>query len=229
MKLKHLLDGQLPSHVLFDLDGTLVDSAPDLSLAVDRMLEQLGREPAGEQKVRAWVGNGTEMLIRRALAGSLDDSAADRLPEHVRRDALDRFMALYSECNGETSQVFAGVVPFIEALAEAGVRMAVVTNKLSTFTDQLLRRSNLAHRFEVRVCGDTLTVMKPDPAPLQHALAQLGGTVVQALMIGDSETDINTARAAGVPCVAVSYGYNHGKRIQDQGADLVVDSLAELL
>jgi phosphoglycolate phosphatase len=229
MKLTSLFAGQLPSHVLFDLDGTLVDSAPDLTLAVDRMLMELGREPVGEQKVRAWVGNGTEMLIRRALAGSLDDSEADRLPQKIRTEALDLFMNLYTECNGERSMVYEGVVPFVQALARAGIKIGVVTNKLTAFTDQLLERANLAHWFEVRVCGDTLAVLKPDPAPLRHALEQLGGTVIQAMMIGDSETDINTARAAGIPCVAVSYGYNHGKPIREQGADLVVDSLTELL
>lgn len=229
MKLTALLDGQLPSHILLDLDGTLVDSAPDLALAVNRMLVSLGREPVGDHEVRAWVGNGTGMLVRRALAGSLDDSAADRLPESLRVQALDQFMSIYSECNGESSRVFEGVRPFIEAMAEAGVKMAVVTNKLGSFTDQLLRRSNLSDWFEVRVCGDTLPVLKPDPAPLHHALEQLGGSVSRAIMIGDSATDINSARAAGIPCIAVSYGYNHGLPIRSQGADLVVDSLAELL
>lgn len=229
MRLTALLDGQLPSHLLLDLDGTMVDSAPDLALAVDRMLAQLGRDPAGEHKVRAWVGNGTPMLIRRALSGSLDDSAADRLPESLRADALARFLQIYGECNGELSRVYEGVVPFLEAMAQAGVKMAVVTNKPTSFTHQLLERSNLGAWFDVRVCGDTLPVLKPDPALLHHALAQLGGIVSQALMIGDSATDINSARAAGIPCVAVSYGYNHGQPIQDQGADLVVDSLTELL
>ena len=229
MRLKVLCGGALPSHILFDLDGTLVDSAPDLTLAVDRMLERLGREAVGEQKVRAWVGNGTEMLIRRALAGSLDDSAADRLPASLHDEALALFMSIYSECNGETSRIFNGVVAFVDAMSEAGVKMAVVTNKLASFTDQLLARSALAEHFPVRICGDTLAVMKPNPAPLHHALERLGGAIGQALMIGDSETDIASARAAGVPCVAVSYGYNHGKPIREQGADLVVDSLTELL
>lgn len=229
MKLTALFEGQLPSHILFDLDGTLVDSAPDLALAVDRMLTTLGREPAGEQRVRAWVGNGTNMLVRRALAGSLDDSAADRLPQTLRAEALEQFMAIYAQCNGETSRVFDGVIPFLDAIGQEGVKVAVVTNKLLSFSHRLLERSQLSAYFDVVVGGDTLPVLKPDPAPLRHALEQLGGVVTQALMIGDSETDINSARAAGIPCVAVSYGYNHGKPIRAQGADLVVDSLTELL
>lgn len=229
MKLTQLFQGQLPTHVLFDLDGTLVDSAPDLTLAVDRMLAELGRDPAGEDNVRAWVGNGTEMLIRRALAGSLDDSGADSLPGEVRAEALDMFMALYGQCNGERSVVYEGVVPFLEAMTQADMKVGIVTNKLTSFSRQLLERSNLAHWFDVLVCGDTLSVMKPDAGPLLHALKELGGTQSTALMIGDSETDIKTARAASIPCVAVSYGYNHGKSIHDCGADLVVDSLKELL
>lgn len=229
MKLKALFDGEYPSHVLFDLDGTLVDSAIDLAVVVDQMLIKLGYEPAGERKVRAWVGNGTEMLIRRALAGSLDDSAADRLPAARYDQALDLFMTLYTEQNGEHSKVFPGVVELVEALATEGVRLAVVTNKPTRFTDQLLERSGLSSWFTTRVCGDTLAVMKPDPRTVGLALQRMGGTVTQALMVGDSETDINVAAAAGIKCVAVSYGYNHGKPIHEQGADLVVDSLAELL
>lgn len=229
MRIKSLFADQLPTHVLFDLDGTLVDSAPDLAQAVDGMLEELGREPVGEQNVRAWVGNGTEMLVRRALAGSLDDSAADRLPPEVRTEALDMFMSLYGRCNGERSLVYEGVFPFIEALTQADVKLGIVTNKPTSFSRQLLERSNLAHWFDALVCGDTLSVMKPDPRTMRHALQELGGEAQRALMVGDSETDIKTARAAGIPCVAVSYGYNHGKPIREQGADLVVDSLTELL
>lgn len=229
MKLTALCNGQYPSHVLFDLDGTLVDSATDLAVVVDQMLTNLGYEPAGEKKVRAWVGNGTEKLIRRALAGSLDESATDRLPADKYSQALDMFMTLYTEQNGQHSDVFPRVLELVEKLAAEGTRMAVVTNKLTRFTDQLLERSGLARWFDVRVCGDTLPVMKPDPRTIQLALERLGGPVTQALMVGDSETDINVAAAAGIKCIAVSYGYNHGKPIREQGADLVVDSLAELL
>lgn len=229
MKLKSFFSGQLPSHIIFDLDGTLVDSIPDIAASVDEMLGNLGRKPAGEHRVRAWVGNGTPMLIRRALAGSLDDAAADQLPEETRNKALDQFMAIYRRRNGEKTQVYEGVIPFLQTMAKAEVKMAVVTNKLACFTEQLLERTDLAQWFGSAVGGDTLTAMKPAPEPLHHALAELGGPVRQALMIGDSETDIKSARAAGIPCIAVTYGYNHGKPIQSQGADLVVDSLTELL
>lgn len=229
MKMDPWLNGQLPSHILLDLDGTLVDSVPDLASAVDQMLTQLGRAPVGEDRVRAWVGNGATMLVRRALAGGLDDAAAERLPESLRAEAQANFLALYRQCNGERSQVYAGVLPFLEEMTRQRVKMAVVTNKPGAFTEQLLQRLRLKSWFGAAVSGDTLAVLKPDPAPLHHALAQLGGVVSQAIMIGDSETDIESARAAGIPCVAVSYGYNHGRPVRDQGADLVVDSLTELL
>lgn len=112
MKLKALCSGRLPSHIIFDLDGTLVDSIPDIAASVDEMLGNLGRDPAGEHQVRAWVGNGTPMLIRRALAGSLDDAAADQLPEETRNEALDQFMAIYQRRNGERTEVYEGVSPF---------------------------------------------------------------------------------------------------------------------
>src|SRR5690606_5066343 len=109
----------------------------------------------------------------RALAGSIDDSDADRLPpEHYTR-ALEMFMTLYAGQNGEHSQVFPGVLPFIEKLADEGVKLGIVTNKLTSFTDQLLERCGLAKWFDVRICGDTLPVMKPDPAPMRLALEQL--------------------------------------------------------
>lgn len=227
--LATLLDGAPPSHVLFDLDGTLVDSVPDLATATDAMLTELGRAPAGIDKVRTWVGNGTPMLVRRALADTLDDQAAKAIPAALFEPALAAFLAAYARCNGDLSQVYKGVADCLAAMTEAGVRLAVVTNKPAAFTAPLLERLDLSRWFTAMVSGDTLAVKKPDPAPLFHALDLLGGPVTRALLVGDSETDVATARAAGISCVAVRYGYNHGRPIDEAGAALVVDSLTELL
>ncbi|MDV2078530.1 phosphoglycolate phosphatase [Marinobacter xestospongiae] len=229
MKLTELFDGQWPQTLLFDLDGTLVDSAADLAAAVDQMLTEMGRPTAGAERVRQWVGNGAAVLVQRALAGRHDHEAGGPLDEATYRQALDRFFTAYAEHNGRHATVFEGVEAFLTAAREQGCKLAVVTNKPSAFTGDLLEQMGLDHWFEVTVSGDTLTVKKPDPAPLHHALEALGADPARAVMVGDSITDIRAARNAGLPVVAVRYGYNHGEAIDTLGAERVVDSLAELL
>ena len=229
MVLTRLLDGQWPKAVLFDLDGTLVDSAPDLAAATDRMLEQLGKPPVGERQVRLWVGNGATMLVRRALVGSADPARVNALEDVEVAHAMELFFSAYEACNGLHSRVYDGVLSLLQALREGGSRMAVVTNKPGRFTGPLLSQLGLADYFPVQVSGDTLTVKKPDPQPLHFAVEQLKVSGSPVLMVGDSVNDIQAARAAGMPVVAVSYGYNHGRNVRDEGADLVVDSLSELL
>jgi len=217
-----------PALVLFDLDGTLVDSVPDLARAVDQMLTALGREPAGAEAVRQWVGNGVDMLVQRALAGRLQvDPAAPQ--DELFLPALELFKAAYAQANGRVSQVYPGVRELLDHYQASSLPMALVTNKPTAFTQPLLERLGLASYFPVVVCGDTLSRKKPDPAPLRHACEQIGVTPTQALMVGDSQVDVAAARAAGCAVVCVSYGYNRGEPIARAGADRVVDSLAELI
>lgn len=229
MKLTDLFDGQWPETILFDLDGTLVDSAPDLAAATDAMLVAMGKVAAGEQKVREWVGNGAAVLVRRALAGRHDYESDEHHDEPTVQRALDIFFRAYDDINGHHATVFDGIETFLQAAWDQGCKLGVVTNKPSAFTDDLLERMGLAHWFGITVSGDTLAVKKPDPEPLHHALGSLGGAVGSTLMVGDSITDIHAARNAGVPVVAVRYGYNYGGPIDDLGAEIVVDSLTELL
>lgn len=229
MKLTDLFDGRWPEVALFDLDGTLVDSAPDLAAAVDRTLEQLGRKPAGLERVRQWVGHGSPILIRRALAGKADWEAASPADDALFDDALALFFTHYRQLNGQYARVYPGAEACLEALAEHGCCLAVVTNKPEQFTGPLLRQLGLAKYFQLVVGGDTLDTKKPDPAPLLHAMETLNGTPDRTVMIGDSAADVSAARTAGLPCVAVTYGYNFGKPAQALGADSVVDSLSELL
>ena len=229
MVLTRLLGGRWPQTVLFDLDGTLVDSVPDLAAAIDEMLRALQRPPVGEAKVRLWVGNGAAMLVRRALAGGTKDASVAGLDEAEVERAMAIFFAAYQDCNGVHSRVYESVEPLLAVLADRGSRLGVVTNKPARFTGPLLEQMGLAHYFGVTVSGDSLSTKKPDPAPLAYALEKLGGAAVDCLMVGDSVNDIQAARAAGMPVVAVSYGYNHGRDVREEGADLVVDSLRELL
>lgn len=229
MKLTDLFQGQWPETILFDLDGTLVDSAADLAAAIDRMLAELGKPLAGESRVREWVGNGATVLVQRALAGRHDHEAGGPLDEATFRDALDRFFTAYTDLNGRHATVYDGIETFLQQAHERGCKLGVVTNKPSAFTDDLLEQMGLSHWFGTTVSGDTLTVKKPRPEPLHHALRELGADAGSALMVGDSVTDVRAAQNAGLPVVAVRYGYNFGDPIDSLGAEIVVDSLAELL
>ncbi len=223
--LRALCAGELPRLVMFDLDGTLVDSVPDLATAVDRMLVELGREPAGVERVRQWVGNGARVLVRRALAGGLDHSAVG---EAESDEALARFLDIYADCH-ELITLYPGVHELLEALSTAAVELAVVTNKPERFVAPLLEQVGLGGYFRWIIGGDTLPQQKPDPAALLQVMRLAGVTAAQSLFVGDSRNDVLAARAAGVPCVAVSYGYNHGRPIAEEEPQLVVDSIAELL
>lgn len=223
--LRALCAGELPRLVMFDLDGTLVDSVPDLATAVDRMLVELGREPAGVERVRTWVGNGARVLVRRALAGGLDHSAVG---EAQTEQALARFLDIYADCH-ELITLYPGVHELLEALSTAAVELAVVTNKPERFVAPLLEQVGLGGYFRWIIGGDTLPQQKPDPAALLQVMHLAGVSNLQSLFVGDSRSDVLAARAAGVPCVAVSYGYNHGRPVAEEEPDRVVDSLAELL
>ncbi|PZW41147.1 MULTISPECIES: phosphoglycolate phosphatase [unclassified Pseudomonas] len=223
--LRALCAGELPRLVMFDLDGTLVDSVPDLATAVDRMLVELGRKPAGVERVRQWVGNGARVLVRRALAGGLDHSAVG---EAETEEALARFLDIYADCH-ELITLYPGVHELLEALSTAAVELAVVTNKPERFVAPLLEQVGLGGYFRWIIGGDTLPQQKPDPAALLQVMRLAGVSQAQSLFVGDSRTDVLAARAAGVPCVAVSYGYNHGRPVAEEAPQLVVDSLAELL
>ncbi len=213
-----------PLLALIDLDGTLVDSVPDLAWAADRMLEALGREPAGEARVRDWVGNGVERLVKRALTGTLDGEPDAELFAR----ALPVFSRFYHEINGRLSRPFPGVVEGLEALAAAGVRLGCVTNKAEAFTVPLLEKLGLAPHFQLIVSGDTTPHKKPHPEPLLHAARHFDVAPAQSLMVGDSRHDVEAARRAGFSVVAVSYGYNHGEDIRTAAPDAVVDRLDEI-
>ncbi|WP_417515753.1 phosphoglycolate phosphatase [Marinobacter sp.] len=229
MSLAGLFNDRWPGVALFDLDGTLVDSAPDLAAAVDRTLEQLGRKPAGIEQVRQWVGHGSPILMRRALAGRADWEPANAADDALFNDALTLFFNNYRQLNGLHAAVYPGVELCLETLRERGCRMAIVTNKPEQFVAPLLKQLGLERYFSLVVGGDTLSTKKPDPAPLLHAMETLQGSRGTTVMIGDSAADVSAAQAAGIPCVAVTYGYNFGRSVQALGADAVVDSLSELL
>lgn len=224
MKLTELFDGQWPALVMFDLDGTLLDSVPDLTAAVNRALGETGRPSVTLEQVRDWVGNGVRVLVRRALAGSSEHAGVD---DKLAEEMLQRFNQAYGG-DHILSTVYPGVIEFLDTLSARAIPMAIVTNKAERFVAPLLLEKGLAGYFDRIIGGDTLPWQKPSPEPLLHVLAEAGVEPTQALFIGDSRSDVRAAAAAGVPCIALSYGYNHGRPISEETAN-VVDDLRELL
>ena len=211
--------------ILIDVDGTLVDSVPDLAFCVDEMMKVLGQPAHGVDKVRNWVGNGVERLVKRALLGQLDGEP----DESAFQEALPIFLELYSHNVSDRSELFPGVREALDYFKQQNYKLGCVTNKASQFTIPLLNDLGVHDDFEFVVCGDTLLQKKPDPAPLLHAANHFNVAPDNALMIGDSISDVKAARAAGFQIVCMSYGYNHGEDIRNYDPDLVVDSMAELI
>ena len=214
-----------PEMILIDVDGTLVDSVPDLAYCVDEMMTVLGRESWGEARVRDWVGNGVERLVRRALVGALQGEPDEADFER----AYPEFLELYAENTSARSSLYPGVREGLDRLKAANYRLGCVTNKAAQFTEPLLKDLGVYDDFSVVISGDTLAKKKPDPAPLLHAAELLGCEPANAMMIGDSVSDVAAARAAGFQIVCMSYGYNHGVDIRESAPDAVIDTLTEIL
>ena len=213
-----------PEMVLIDVDGTLVDSVPDLAYCVDEMMKTLGMPVRGEQRVRHWVGNGVERLVKRALINQLDGEPD---PQQYQQ-ALPIFRALYSENTSKRSALYNGVSEALDFLKTTGVKIGCVTNKASQFTLPILDDLGVRHYFETVLCGDMVEKKKPDPMPLLQVAKELGVDPDVSLMLGDSMSDVKAARAAGFDIICMSYGYNHGEDIRDYNPDAVIDSMAEV-
>lgn len=211
--------------VAFDLDGTLIDSLPDLAVAVDAMLLELGKPAAGEAKVGDWVGNGSHKLIERALhdaLGNMPDA------EYVAM-AHARFLHHYAEAPSARTRVYPGVHEALAALRERGIIVALITNKPQAFIAPILESMELADYFDLTLGGDSLSRKKPDPAPLLHVAEHFKVAPAHCLMVGDSRHDIEAGKRAGFRTLAVPYGYNHGEPVALSRPDGLVESLAQLI
>lgn len=211
--------------LFFDLDGTLVDSVPDLTAAVNVMLRQLGLPARAEAQVRTWVGNGMNNLIRRALT---NDMAGQADPELFDR-ARPLYKAAYADHISVYSELYPGACEGLTELHAAGFPLACVTNKSAEFALPLLERLGIGHFFTTVVGGECIPNPKPAPDALLLCAERLGVPVTQGLMVGDSLNDVGAARNAGCPVVCVPYGYNHGYDIRDAQPDAVIASIADLL
>jgi phosphoglycolate phosphatase len=206
---------------LVDLDGTLVDTLGDFVAVLQRVLLELGLPTVGRDFVERTVGRGSEHLIRSTLAEVGGDAG-------LYEQAWQRYQIHYAAENGRHSSVYPGVYEGLRALRALGLPMACLTNKPAAPARQLLELKGLAGFFDRVFGGDDFARKKPDPEPLLKTCAALGLPPERVWMIGDSVNDATAARAAGCPVVLVRYGYNHGHPVEEVGADLLIDSLAEL-
>ncbi|MFA6920985.1 MAG: phosphoglycolate phosphatase [Gallionella sp.] len=207
--------------IVIDLDGTLLNTAPELSEAANRMLRDIDYAPVSQELLASYIGNGISWLVKRALTGDMHATPDAALYDH----ALPIFEKHYSELLLQ-SRVFDGVIEGLEAMKAAGFRLGCITNKVERYTLPLLKGIDLAKYFEIVLAGDTLPEKKPHPLPLLHAAKFFGAPIEQLLLIGDSLNDTVAARAAGCPVFCVPYGYNHGEPVETLDLDAVIANLA---
>ena len=209
---------------MIDVDGTLVDSVPDLAYCIDEMMQKLGMQKWGETKVRHWVGNGIPKLVERALTGELEG----RPIKDVFDIAYPIFLDLYEDNSAERSYLYDGVREGLDYLKSQRYQLGCVTNKSEQFTHPLLKALGIFNDFKIIISGDTLAKRKPDPMPLLYCAERFNLKPEECLMLGDSVSDVKAARAAGFDIICMSYGYNHGNDIADENPDLVIDSMSQL-
>ncbi len=208
---------------IIDLDGTMLHTAPDFHVAVNRMRSELALAPLDIETITHFVGKGTENLMRRVLA-------VDYGPDEVERHfptALASYQKHYLAINGNYSSVYPGVREGLDALKSKGLRLACVTNKPIGFAVPLLEKAGLRDYFDVVYGGDSLPRKKPDPYPLLKVCEDFGLQPSQVVAIGDSSNDAQAARAAGCRVLNVPYGYNHGEPIHNVDSDGIVSTLLE--
>jgi phosphoglycolate phosphatase len=210
------------SAIALDLDGTLLDTLPDIAEAADRMLADLGRPPAGEQLVRRYIGNGIPRLTKRLLTGTFDGEP----PEDLFARALPLFEDHYRQTLTNLTAPFPEVVAGLRQFSAAELELACITNKAAAFTEPLLEATGLRGFFRLVLSGDSLPRKKPDPLPLLHCAQHFGILPGALLVIGDSANDVEAARAAGCPVFCVPYGYTN-RHVRELGCDAIVDNLLE--
>lgn len=213
--------------LIFDLDGTLINSALDLALSVNAMLKTLNLDTFDEKIIHGWVGNGALMLVQRALSGSR--TIDTNLDEFYVQKALERFLDIYEANLCVATNPYPHVVSTLNSLKKKGYRLAIVTNKPFKFVEPILNKLALDGLFELILGGDSLDKKKPHPMPLLHVCKTLNIDVVKTVMIGDSKNDILAANASGMDSVGVTYGYNYGEDIGVHKPTIIIDDFKDLL
>ncbi|MFA6016118.1 MAG: phosphoglycolate phosphatase [Gallionellaceae bacterium] len=212
------------SAIVIDLDGTLLHTAPELAESANRMLRDMGKSPVSQDLLMSYIGNGIHWLVKRALTGDMHAEPDTNLFDK----ALPIFEKHYTELLLE-SKPFPNVINGLNAMKAAGFRLGCITNKVERYTQPLLKGIGMAHYFDIVLAGDTLPEKKPHPMPLFHAAKFFGTTTEQLLLVGDSLSDAQAARAAGCPIICVPYGYNHGEPVETLNVDAVISDLTGVL
>ncbi|CCN32755.1 phosphoglycolate phosphatase [Vibrio nigripulchritudo SO65] len=213
--------------IAFDLDGTLLDSVPDLAVAADQAVQAMGFASVTEEQVRDWVGNGADVLISRALSQNIkiDSNLA---PETIQ-EARTKFDDFYEQGGHKLSHLYDNVRETLAALKQSGYTLALVTNKPSKFVPEVLEQHQMTEFFSDVLGGDAFPEKKPNPVALNWLLEKHGVKAEEMLMVGDSKNDILAAQNAGCHSFALTYGYNHGEPISNANPDFVADNIAEIL
>ena len=207
---------------IFDLDGTLVDTAPDFKNSINYMLNEINETEVSLEEIRNWVGYGARELIRRTVVDKNIPHDEQRIEE-----MLKIFLLHYTHNIDDDSVLFNNVRNVLEFLKDNGIKLAVCTNKMERLSNILLEKLNVLHMFDYLVGGDSLSKSKPDPFPLLNICEKLNTEISDSIMIGDSVTDLNAGKGAGMPVVLVSYGYTDNKDIYNE-ADLVINDFSQL-
>lgn len=213
--------------LIFDLDGTLINSALDLGIAINSMLAKLGRDSFEDATIHHWVGNGAEMLVKRALSASRDID--EDLENSLVEEALEIFLDAYENNLTNATVAYAGVKSTLQELKAQAYTLAIVTNKPFRFVQPILESLDLDDIFELILGGDSLEEKKPHPEPLLYVCDSFDIPIEESLMIGDSKNDILSANACEMQSVAVTYGYNYGEDIAIHKPSVMIDNFSELL
>ena len=213
--------------LIFDLDGTLIDSSGDLALAVNHTLQTLNLPTFTQDTIHHWVGNGAEILVKRALSGS--KTIDTTLKESYWRDALKILLDFYSKNLTVATVTYPHVPTTLKTLKERGYRLAIVTNKPYSFVEPILKEFGLDNLFELVLGGDSLEKKKPDPMPLLYVCEKLGISTNESVMIGDSKNDILASKSANMDSIGVTYGYNYGESIESYEPTVVYDKFEDIL
>jgi len=212
--------------LIFDLDGTLINSALDLALLVNKMLEQIGKETFSEETIHDWVGNGALTLVSRALSGSR--TINENLDDIFVQKALDIFLNHYRNNLCNATLPYPHVIHTLDTLKNQ-YTFAIITNKPFAFVEPILKSLEMDGLFKLILGGDSLSQKKPHPMPLIYATEKLGVSIENSVMIGDSKNDILAANACGMHSVGVTYGYNYGEDIGVHKPSVIINDFSELL
>lgn len=214
--------------ILFDLDGTLIETAPEIADAVNDTLSECGRTGVSQQQVNDWIGHGTRELLIQALAFT-DEVSADEVRHSKPFAAIEAvFTRHYQRRCGTRSHLYPHVRETLTALRAAGVKLVVMTNKEGRYTDTVLNAHQMAPLFDRVISGDTFPVKKPNPMGIQECMKQFGALPERTLFVGDSSIDVATARAGGIAVWAMPYGYNMGEPIEACNPDRVIPDFSAL-